>query len=178
MAAHEERRISRPAFTPDNYFSINATTLSHVARLIREELGEVASFLMTNGLTDSNLRQVAKNLAEKTESAMVDILVKNKEMLFEIKGIKLTEKEINVLQKYIAIACVYISQIVYKALCYCRDFLFDSSDKVGKLPMFNSFTQFYDDTAIEDHQNYISDEDSDDSGNDVKAITDESNKND
>lgn len=170
MAA-QERRICKPAFTPDNYFSINVTTLSHVARLIKEELGEVASFLMTNGLTDSNLRQVAKNLAEKTEAAMVDILVKNKEALFDIKGIKLTEKEINVLQRYIAIACVYISQIVYKALCYCRDFLFDSSDRVGQLPIFNSFIEFHDDTPVEEHEDYISDEDSEDSedsGDDAK----------
>lgn len=168
MAASNQqvgRVRSSQEFAPDNYFSINATTLSHIARLIRDEFGQVVLFLTTNGLTDANMRQVAKDLAIKTEAVMVDLLIKNKEKLFKINGLGLTDKEIDVLQKYIAMACIYISQIIYKALCYARDFLSDTSERVGELPLFNSFTQFHTTEAIkfEDDSDFDSDNDSSDS---------------
>ena len=71
-------------FTPENYFSLNATTLAHIGRIIKEEFAHIVESLMTGGLTDANLRNVAKDLAVRTEAIMVDILIKNKETLFKI----------------------------------------------------------------------------------------------
>lgn len=140
-------------FTGGEYFSVNESTISMITRLLFQETGRIyhtVQEILSNKKTYQQLRRVIVEIAEDIEEIVVNAVQETKAIVFDNPAIRLSRKELHVIQKLISALCIAVSLFIYQSLKTIKEILDKFTRSMGQDPLFCGFLHL---TAIQSGKN-------------------------